>query len=119
LDDVNGEARKIVQDFLASAAARTVLGRLNGAVNLWRERAFDVVLDGSVVSGVFDRVVVRLNETGQPVGADIYDFKLASPGQGLNARHAGQLLNYRQAAASLLGLPLEKITAEAVGLGLP
>jgi hypothetical protein len=60
-----------------------------------------------------------LNETGQPVGADIYDFKLASPGQGLNARHAAQLLNYRQAAASLLGLPLEKVTAEAVGLGLP
>jgi ATP-dependent exoDNAse (exonuclease V) beta subunit len=119
LDDANGQARKIVQYFLASAAARTVLGRPNGAVNLWRERAFDVVLDGSVVSGVFDRVVVRLSETGQAVSADIYDFKLASPGQGLNARHAAQLLNYRQAAASLLGLPLEKVTAEAVGLGLP
>jgi ATP-dependent helicase/nuclease subunit A len=118
-DGASVEARKIVHNFLDSAAARTVLGRPHGAATLWRERAFDVVLDGSVVSGVFDRVVVRLNEAGQPAGADIFDFKLASPGHWLNARHAAQLLGYRQAAASLLGLPLEKVTAEAVGLGVP
>jgi ATP-dependent exoDNAse (exonuclease V) beta subunit len=118
-EDVSGEARKIVQDFLASEAARTVLGRPAGTVTLWRERAFDVMIDGSLVSGVFDRVIVRLSGAGQPVEADIYDFKLASPGQGLNERHAAQLMNYRQAAASLLGLPLEKVTAEAVGLGVP
>ncbi len=118
LDHASAEARKIVGNFLSTVAARTVLGQPDKPVTLWRERAFDVLIDGQVVSGIFDRVCVRLGADAQPLGADIFDFKLAAPGPALNRRHEGQLAIYRQAAASLLGLSLDKINAEAVGLGL-
>ena len=49
-------------------------------VEVWRERAFEVVLDGAWVTGVFDRVVIERNQAGQPVRATVLDFKTRSRG---------------------------------------
>jgi hypothetical protein len=51
-----GEAAEMVRGFLATAEAMEIFARPSSRVELWRERAFDVEIDGSVVSGVFDRV---------------------------------------------------------------
>ena len=71
--------------------------------NLWRERAFDVTLDGQWVSGVFDRVLVHLSEVGEPTSAIIYDFKTdhGSPAE-IEERYAGQMDIYRKAVCALL-----------------
>jgi ATP-dependent exoDNAse (exonuclease V) beta subunit len=42
---------------------------------LWREKAFELMLDGSVVAGQFDRVVIGHDAGGRPVNATILDFK--------------------------------------------
>jgi len=65
----------------------------------WRERAFDVVLDGKWVSGIFDRVVIR------SAGAVLIEFKTdnAPPSRVLD-RHRPQLELYRGALAKLLAL---------------
>ncbi len=86
---------------------------------VWRERAFEVVLDGTWVSGILDRTVVCRDASGQAVSATVYDFKTdaAVPGADLaaeSARHAGQLNLYRRAVAALTGLPAESVSCEIV-----
>jgi ATP-dependent exoDNAse (exonuclease V) beta subunit len=65
----------------------------------WRERAFDVLLDGKWVSGIFDRVVIR------SAGAILLEFKTDNaPPEHVLERHRPQLELYRSALAKLLGL---------------
>jgi hypothetical protein len=87
-------------------------------VEVWRERAFEVVLDGTWVTGVFDRVVVGRDEMGLATMVALYDFKTD---RGANRdllraaeRHAGQLALYRRVVATLTGLPVEAVSAEIV-----
>ncbi len=80
-----------------------------GEVDVWRERAFEAVLDGVWVSGVFDRVVVVRDAGGAVQSATIVDFKtdrVSTEGDVAAAveRHRGQLDAYRRAVAQLTGL---------------
>ena len=67
-------------------------------VQLWRERAFDVVIDGEMVSGVFDRVHLFSDN------AEIIDFKSDKIGGAGVKLHIFQLQSYRKALAKLTGL---------------
>jgi ATP-dependent helicase/nuclease subunit A len=108
----DGEAAAVVRKFLDTAAAREIFRRPADPVLLWRERAFDVLLDGSHVSGVFDRVHVRLGADGQPHSAEVLDFKTGAAG----ADHSAQLGLYRRAAAALLALPVDRVIARVVAV---
>ena len=89
-----------------------------GEIQLWRERAFEVVIDHAWLTGVVDRVLIELDEEKKPVQAVVFDFKtdrvsrehLAEAG----ARHAGQLNIYRKVVALLAGLPEEAVDAQIV-----
>lgn len=87
-------------------------------VEVWRERAFEIVLDGMWVTGVFDRVVVQYAASGRASQAAVYDFKtdrVAGPDlTRAVARHQGQILLYRRVVAVLTGLPMESVSAELV-----
>ena len=76
---------------------------------LWRERAFEIVLDGEWVTGVFDRVVLTRTRDGAVTHATVYDFKtdrMEAEQEGvLKKRYAGQMSIYRKAAARLAGVP--------------
>lgn len=81
------------------------------------ERPFAVRRDDVIVEGSIDRLVIFKHQ-GKVVGADVIDFKtdrLASADQdAINARrtfYAPQLEAYRQAAATLLHLKPEQVTA--------
>lgn len=83
-------------------------------VDLWRERAFEVILDGVWVTGVFDRVRIDRNAAGKAVGAWVVDFKTdrpagADPDMLSLERHAGQLNLYRRVAAILAGVPENQV----------
>ena len=76
---------------------------------VWRERAFEVVLDDAWVTGVFDRVVVERDANGRARRAIVFDFKtdaVAEEGGILAAvaQHAAQLNVYRRAVARLAGV---------------
>lgn len=88
----------------------------------WRERPFEVVLDGAWMTGVFDRVVVE-RESEDPrsrvVAATVYDFKTDQIAAGDDLagyieRHAAQLNLYRRIAGLLTGLPPERVGCELV-----
>jgi ATP-dependent helicase/nuclease subunit A len=92
---------------------RAVWQRPTGRADLWRETAFEAILDGDWISGRFDRVVIHRDATGVPIQARLYDFKTGvrgSPG----GSHFGQLQLYSGALGSLLGLAPECVTADAV-----
>ena len=76
---------------------------------VWRERAFELVMEGEICSGVFDRVIVREGH------AEVIDFKtdrVKSEEDIAEAveRHRGQLEWYRRVLVQLTGLPEAQIT---------
>lgn len=95
----------------APGAASVFQNTAGEPVEVWRERAFEIILDERWVTGVFDRVLVRRDAAGRAIRADVFDFKTDRPGatedaaRELRARYAGQMSLYRRAVAVLTGLP--------------
>lgn len=108
-------AAETVRHFLTTSNAMKVFTRPTGEFLLWRERTYDVAIDGEIHTGTFDRVLITL-KNGQPVAAQIYDFKTDQTGTDLQKKYHDQLEAYRAAAAKLLGLPLENVTATAISV---
>jgi ATP-dependent helicase/nuclease subunit A len=80
-----------------------------GRVEVWRERAFEIVLDGIWLTGIFDRVLITRDSAGRAIRGTIYDFKTdrntsADPTRA-TTRHEGQIMLYRRVVAILTGLP--------------
>jgi hypothetical protein len=84
----------------------------------WRELAFEVVLDGVWVTGVFDRVVVGYDENGRVTEARLYDFKtdriIGFDYRAAIEGHAEQISLYRRVVGKLTGLPAAAVIAEVV-----
>jgi len=105
---VEATAVAMVRDVLHSASAAVVFAKPAAEAHAWRERPFDLIHEGSWISGVFDRVVV------QPDSVRLIDFKTdeAADEAALAEKVAGyrpQILLYRQALVRLTGLKLEQI----------
>lgn len=95
-------------------------------IDLWRERPFAVRLDGALVNGILDRVVILRDENGKPSSATILDYKTdrlpddVSQVQGVSmiiTRYRPQLMAYRKALSSLLDLPVQAIHAQLLLVG--
>ena len=109
-----GEALACLQ---APELAR-VWARIQNA-ELWRERAFEIVLDGAWLTGVCDRVLVERDGSGRAIRAAVFDFKtdrLKTDAEVADAaeRHAAQLNIYRRVIARLARLPVASVTGELV-----
>lgn len=94
-------------------AARPVYNALSraGAAELWRERPFAAVVGGRLLQGVFDRVHVWRDDTGQATRARLIDFKTDKPPapddggfDALAEHYRPQLAAYRDALMALLKL---------------
>jgi ATP-dependent exoDNAse (exonuclease V) beta subunit len=88
-------------------------------VEVWRERAFEIVLDEVWVTGVFDRVLVEFDGAGSARRAAVYDFKTDRQAADVGrakamARHEGQIGLYRRVVAVLTGLPAADVRAVLV-----
>ena len=86
---------------------------------VWRERAFEIVLDAAWVTGVFDRVIVERNANGGVEWVTVFDFKTDRVDDERTMaeaarRHAVQLNVYRRVAAALTGVPIDAVTCELV-----
>jgi ATP-dependent exoDNAse (exonuclease V) beta subunit len=93
--------------------------RRPAAGEVWRERAFEIVLDGAWVTGVFDRVVVERGPNGAVLAVAVFDFKTDRLENELSlaaaaGRHAGQMRLYRRVAAVMCGFPLDEIRSELI-----
>lgn len=103
------------QESLARPEIRTHLSRPPAGTDceLWREKGFDVVLEGKWVSGKFDRVVLTRNAQGEIEDALLLDFKtnrITAPETAATAAHyVRQMETYRQALAFLIRCPASRI----------
>ena len=93
---------------------------LNSLVH--RERAFAIRNGDQLLSGSIDRLVV-ITRGGEPIAAEVIDFKTDELAAGDSAALATkvafyrpQLDAYRNAAAQLLRLPPDRISARLVFL---
>jgi ATP-dependent helicase/nuclease subunit A len=97
------------------AAELADLWRRRAGAEVWRERAFEIVLDGVWLTGVFDRVVVER----EPRRVTVIDFKTdrvsdeAAMAEAAR-RHAGQVNLYRRVAAAFAGVPATAVECELV-----
>jgi ATP-dependent exoDNAse (exonuclease V) beta subunit len=108
------EALAHFQAALALPAIRAALSRPSPRAQAFRERSFEVILDGRWVTGTFDRLVVDFDAAGNPVSAEIQDYKTSRiQGPEDLARNLDtyrpQMAMYRKAAARLLGLPEDHV----------
>ncbi len=114
-DGCSEVARQALEVFFSGAEARAIFAKPDANVTIWRERSFDVLIEGEWFSGTFDRVHVTFSPEGDPVSAEIFDFKTGVVGEReLALRHAGQLATYRTAVARLLGLNADNVAAKIV-----
>jgi ATP-dependent exoDNAse (exonuclease V) beta subunit len=113
MDALSREAADLVRGFLQKPIAQTVFTKPPNPADLWRERAFDFMLEGQWVSGVFDRVVLHRSNEGSPTAAIIYDFKTDhGTAAEIEERYAGQMEVYRKAVCRLLRLSPECVKSQ-------
>ena len=116
-EDVLRDAEVQFRACISSEAVREALAKPVGVtVELWREKPFELVMDGDIVSGQFDRVLILRDEQGKAVSATITDFKSnrVEAEKEINKvaeRYVGQMAMYRTALASITGLSVQKISA--------
>jgi ATP-dependent exoDNAse (exonuclease V) beta subunit len=94
---------------------RAVFAKENSGDVVWREQAFEAVVDGAWVSGVLDRVVIRRGVDGSREVA-VFDFKterVVGPDAFLE-RHSMQLGLYRRVVARLTGVEERLVRAFVV-----
>ena len=118
-------ARDLPADVLAEATAclrapalAGVWRRPVGAV-VWRERAFEIVLDGAWIAGVFDRVVIVRDPRGRVRSVTVFDFKTDRVADEADVReavrrHTSQMNLYRRVASVLAGVPVAEVAVELV-----
>jgi ATP-dependent exoDNAse (exonuclease V) beta subunit len=95
-------------------------------IELWRERPFAVRIEGALVNGILDRVMVYRDSNHVAQSAAIVDFKTdrldnsLAPDTAVEqivARYRPQMQAYCKALASMLDLPIDAIDAHLLLLG--
>jgi ATP-dependent helicase/nuclease subunit A len=105
------QAGKMVEDALRDADLHKLFEKPDGPVDLFREQALEVILDGKWLSGVVDRMHVFRNEDGGVVRVEVLDFKTdrVENADELRARYSGQMEAYREALATVFSADAECI----------
>ncbi|CAN5912365.1 hypothetical protein BH11VER1_BH11VER1_18480 [soil metagenome] len=109
-----GQAEALVLSCLNAPEILSYFHKTDRIQEVWRERGFDMVLEGQWVSGIFDRVMVERDATGQAISAVILDFKTdaVSDDGAIQARAKGytpQIKLYVEAVCRLTGLSASKV----------
>jgi len=110
-----------LRPFLRHRSVADIFTEPASPTRLWIEQPFDLIHQGSHLSGIFDRAHITVNDAGLPISAILYDFKsdqierdrdLAEIAAGYRA----QMNFYVQALNSLLGLERKQISSKLVFL---
>ncbi len=123
--DPSDEALDEIRRCLLDDATRALFVRPEEEVVLWREKDFCLMLDGRMVSGTFDRVVLRRAPDGSWLDATIIDFKTdraVDSDDGLQTAvesHREQLELYHKALVRLTGLPGAKVVCQLLFTRVP
>ena len=98
-------------------AVRDALTRRHPDETLWRERPFAARVDGQMLTGRFDRVVIEPGSAGRPVRACLIDFKTDKHSRDTVEHYRPQMNAYRRALAALLHIDESQIEATLLFVG--
>ena len=120
-DPLNEPALNLVRPALQDPALASVFAAPASPALVWREKPFDFIDEGGWISGVFDRVVLELDDANAIACARLIDFKTdetpdAAALAEKTASYAPQLALYRRAVARLTGLAPDKVTSHLLFL---
>ncbi len=109
-----GQAEALVLACLKAPEISSYFTKTDRIHDVWREKGFDMVMEGQWVSGIFDRVMVERDASGRAIGAVILDFKTdaVSDEPSMQARakgYAPQIKLYVQAVCRLTGLAASSV----------
>ncbi|MEM9079160.1 MAG: UvrD-helicase domain-containing protein [Verrucomicrobiota bacterium] len=98
----------------------TLLTKPDQPHKLWREQAFEVLLDDHWTSGIIDRAHILLDNNGTPTSAHLIDYKTdPHPTPKLIQTYTPQLKLYQKATAHILNLPPEKVQTTLLFTSIP
>jgi ATP-dependent helicase/nuclease subunit A len=111
---ISSEAIAHVAHCLEQPDIRSIFERRGASEEVWRETAFEVILDGEWVSGTFDRVNLLRDDEGRVCSVIVIDFKSGANFVGedpdqLAIRYGHQVDLYRRSAALLTGVPVKDV----------
>lgn len=104
----SAEALAEAKACLTAPALAGLFRRPDGEAEVWRERAFDAILDGVWYSGIFDRVVIRRLPDGTIASVTLAEFKTGRwrpDKEAVRDDHRRQVLLYRAALSRLCRVP--------------
>jgi ATP-dependent exoDNAse (exonuclease V) beta subunit len=91
------DAGKAVAALLRDPALRAIFEKRGRRIDLFREQATDAIVDGSLLSGIIDRLHLHRDAAGAVERVEVIDFKtdaVKTP-QALIERYSGQMAAYR------------------------
>ncbi len=121
-DALDDEIKQCIQIFYTAMQNSTLQKSLampdiseGERVELWREHRFLELVDGRMLQGIFDRVLVVYSGT-TPIKATLLDFKTDDVRSYAQAKHSAsrynnQIETYRQALMQMLKLPGSSVNA--------
>ncbi|MBN2302224.1 MAG: UvrD-helicase domain-containing protein [Lentisphaerae bacterium] len=112
--------RDVVAQFRNCMKAEPViqaLSRPDGHALLWREKQFEIMLNGSLLSGAFDRVTISIDASKRYTQAFILDYKssVVESEAAINRKandYKPQMEAYRTALAHILKIPESSVTTK-------
>jgi ATP-dependent helicase/nuclease subunit A len=113
-EGIGREACALFTTSLMSPEVRLAMTRPALPGEVWRERAFEVIIDDRLVSGILDRVAIVRDADGHLVKVDLLDFKTdrVEDESGLAraiAIYRPQMDLYQSVVSRLLDVPAGKI----------
>ena len=114
-DKTIAAAKDIFLKSLKRQELRNSLEKPSPGSELWREKRFELIIDGTLIRGEFDRVTLIKNSVGKIAEARILDYKtdnINSDEELMRAvlTYSPQLKLYQKALSLLVKLPAEKIS---------
>ena len=108
-EKIKNDAIQQLRNALGDSEIASALSQPETSAEVWREKSFEILLDGEWLSGTFDRAVIDLDEDGKPNGATIIDFKTnrAETDQDIDflvEKYHPQLETYRKVLSQITGL---------------
>jgi ATP-dependent exoDNAse (exonuclease V) beta subunit len=114
------EKQRACDLFLASIESADVKAALSpdpAASEIWRERPFDIILDGQWISGIFDRVTIEYDTRCKIRSATVLDYKTDSCENKADidrivSMYTPQLNLYKKVLARLIDIDCDKICTQ-------
>ncbi len=109
------DAAEQFRNCFGSSAVAEYMSKPDCDCVLWREKEFEIILNGEFVSGAFDRVTLMKDGSGAIISATILDYKSSRVEQKAEidkkaTEYSAQMGTYREALAKILDIDQSVIT---------